>query len=373
MTDMFTGLFPEISPWARVALWHDLVELALPDTAVEPELPTVIRQRLAPLLLRCLRQRSPDRLAEVRTELQADAFGRARSSMIVLERGAEICSRLEASGIEYAVAKGPSIAATYATWQDRPFIDLDLYVCPEEYARAIRRCSSWGLAETPSGRQPRRFADVACREAVNLKGHDGTSIDLHHHVPPWFWGQGLSANDLLATRRTADLLGHELHCVSPEDNLLIAALHVVSDKNTPGETLLIWRDVAQLAAIVDAERLARRADDCGLAWWLQRVLEELPQVVRPTELLERIASLGGQPPGRHRLAAMMSDRTRALGVGVTQPLRLPVGRALLFGAALAAPSREFLRHNFPGDPHPRRTWWKEAIGRRRADGSEAAA
>jgi hypothetical protein len=360
---IFSGLFPVIGPWTNAALWSGLYEVAVPTTPIEAELGPIAQQRLTPLLLRYLRRHVPDMVEQLPGEVSRHAFDLTAVSSLVVVKGSEVSTTLQAAGIPNVAVKGPTIAATYPSWQDRPFADLDLYVSVDQFREAVALCQSRGMVEDDVNRQPRQWIDWTCREALNLVGGSGVSIDLHHHVPPWFWGRDLRGTDLISRGKPFEMLGHTLTGAPPEDNLLIAALHVVSDKNAPGATLMIWRDLAQLSLTVDVDVVVRRASDVGLAGWLLGVLQQLPAKVQPSDLVRALRTVPLRLRGRRRLELVLSDRLSPAGVVATQSLRLPAWRAAAFTAGMLFPSRDFLDKSLPDARYRRIEWWTH-VGRR---------
>lgn len=358
---VFDQLYPIVGPWTEAALWHGLHSVEPPSAPLELELHHIVGQRLSPLLAQYLREVGPTVATEVRAAAELHAMAATAASAAVISASAPVLHALTEAGIPHAVVKGPAIAQHYAQWQHRPFSDLDIHVPRALFRSAIGLCGSMGLREDPSSRQPWGWFDRSCREAVNLKREDGASVDLHHHVPPWFWGSELGPESIIARAEQQPFLGQQLPLASPEDNLLVAALHVVSDKNLAGRTLLVWRDLAELARQVDVGILARRADETGLAPWVRAVLSQLPSFVRPVEIIDRLAMSPQQLRGTYRLRLLLDARTQASGVLLSQPLRLPIPHGMLYLAGMAFPSRPFLHVTLPGDPHPRRTWWRNRL------------
>ena len=354
------GLYCPPPPWTAAALWHGAggAGLAPPTTdTLAAEVTTIRAQKLAPMLMRHLRAHRTEVDVATKEALQHDAFRWATLSQQAVLHGSEAVAALRAHGISCAVSKGPGIARTYPLATDRVFCDLDVIVAPASFARAHRVLSDLGFAEELRSRQPWAYFDRWCREGVNLRSAVGGSVDLHHHVPPWRWGRALEAKALIDRAVDVTVNGVTLPCLSAEDNLLVAALHVVSDRNNPGATLMIWRDIVQLAHAADPARIADRAHATGLNGWLAAVLDALPPSVRPHELAAEIR------PGRlrdpARLGALLASpppRARR-----AQTLRLPVPGAIAFAAGMAVPRRRFLTEKFPSDDAPYARWWRDLL------------
>ena len=351
---------PATGPWTTAALWHGLrpEPAPRPTTPIEPELATLHAQKLTPLLLRYLRDTDASVPPGPLRTLQASEFGWTARTATVLQHAGAALATLEAAGIASVVSKGPGIAAHYPALRDRPFSDVDVLVARSDFADAVRRLQALGYSEDTESRQPRAWFDRWCREGLNLKTPAGGSIDLHHHLPPWRWSTGVPTDRLVARSADEGIEVRGLRCLSAADNLLVAALHVVSDRNRPGRSLLVWRDVAQLASAVDPAVAAERADEAGLRTWLRAVLQALPEAVRPDRLLEALTGPDDlQAAGRLRLLLAPTDEPRS--VVVTQVLRLPVLAGAGYLAGTALPSRRFLREKFGSDQRLYRRWWTQ--------------
>ncbi|MBV8461714.1 MAG: nucleotidyltransferase family protein [Acidimicrobiales bacterium] len=272
-------------------------------------------------------------LAAVPNQIRDDAFAWTEVSVRAIHAVAEYLAALDDRGIPHAVAKGPGIAKQYPVFSDRPFSDIDILVARRHFTAAMDVAERCGYAEDQASRHPWRFIDRWCREAVNLKRGAGGSIDVHHHVPPWLWGGKLRTESLVDAARPDSVLGVSLPLLPAEANLLISALHVVSDRGQPGATLMIWRDIAQLASVARPLQVVEIAGRAGLTGWLQAILSALPEHVRPDRL---ITALGDDRHVRHpaRALAMLSPRASKMGVRAMQPLRLPAPGAAAYLAGM---------------------------------------
>ncbi len=356
------GLFPDLGPWTRAALWHGRVDLPVPSTPIEPELDRICRQKLVGLLLRYARAHEVRFGAETSRRLQGFSFAWSRLTAEVGPPAAEIVSRLTADQVPVVVSKGPGIAACYPWPEVRPYGDIDLLVPPQRFSPVVRRLEQLGWAEDVGSRQPWPYLVRHGREGLNLRRKPGGSLDLHHRVPPWIFSGGLPITELVARAEPVPVAGAELPCLPPADNLLVAALHLVSDRNKPGASLIVWRDLVELAAAAEPAEVRRRARATGLDGWLSAVLQALPGEVRPAQL---IAVLGPTQPLPHprRLAALLSGRFDRFGVLATQFLRLPLPNGLAFVAGMAVPSRKFLQDKYPDESHRYRRWWANSRDR----------
>jgi hypothetical protein len=357
-TTAVSSTYPYIGPWTSCALWYGLANLPVPTTDLGAELDVIIEQRLAPLLLKYIAGNKLDVGEFIHARLRRNDFVWSTWTHALVSRADEALATLTSAGIDFVISKGPGIATHYESGA-RPFADLDVLVRPRDFRTAQRLLSEVGYVEDQATVQPWRSFDRWCREGLNLKSAPGGSIDLHHHVPPWFWGRELPIVKLLRQRTSVTFRGFELSCLTAEANLLVAAMHVVSDHNEPGRTLLIWRDVAQLADRCDPVTVQKMARSAALEGWLRAVLVALPENVRPDRLLRQLAPDAVVTRGPRRLKLLLAVSGR-YGVRFTQPLRLPIPLALLFEGGMAVPSRSFLRTRYPGVRWAYLRWWQEA-------------
>lgn len=171
------------------------------------------------------------------------------------------------------------------------------------------------------------------------------------------WGSHLTFTDMLA-RSTVHPVpgGGSLPCASPADNLLVSALHVVSDKNRPGETLMAWRDVLVCARASDPADVLERAERSRLTGYLAWVLSALPTRTLPAGLLEGLR--GGAPgvPHSGRLRMVIPPGIASRRMVLSQMCWLPTWNAARYAAGIARPSSGFLEATL-GDVAHRRVRW----------------
>jgi hypothetical protein len=358
VSERMSRLFPQVGPWASAALWHGLVEMPVPSAPLEDELDLILQQRLTPLLVAYLAASEVRVSPGLLKRIHSDEFLWSVRTSSVMIHAEEILGLMARSDIDCVVSKGPGIAAHYPL-AARPFSDLDLLVRPQAFSAARTVFLGAGYAEKRENRQPWPAFDRLCREGLNLESATGGSVDLHHHVPPWFWGQRLDIGTLIANKESLRFGDAQIPCLSCEANLLVAALHIISDRNRPGQTLLIWRDVAQLARVCNPAKVREIARTAGLEGWLGAILRALPAFAQPTDLMQTV----GAPRitrGRYRLRLMLAEGGR-YGVRATQPLRLPLPSAVLHEIGMAIPSPQFLRLRYPDPQHRYVTWWREGF------------
>ena len=193
----------------------------------------------------------------------------------------------------------------------------------------------------------------------------GGSIDVHHRIPPWFWGSGVTFPDVLARSQLQSVPGGgSLCCASAADNLLISALHIVSDKNSPGATLMAWRDFLLLAHATDANDVLLRAQETGLCGWVKWVMHALPSEALPAPLADAFADQDPAIPGIGRLTVVMSTGIVSRRSVLSQAFRLPTANAVKYLGGLVWPSTAFLHSKIGDVPHPRMIWWRNVLSGR---------
>ncbi len=68
-----------------------------------------------------------------------------------------------------------------------------------------------------------------------------------------------------------------MRVVSEIANFLLAALHVVSDHNSLGRTLMAWRDVVVLSERCDGQAVVEGAARVKVAGWFYWILSSRPR------------------------------------------------------------------------------------------------
>lgn len=333
----------------------------VPDSreAWEAELPGIVRHRLGGLGLAAARHAGIEQDDPIMKTLTAAHRRVASWSSLVEALTLPAVTALDRMGIPYVCTKGVGIARLYPEQSWRPFRDIDLLVDPKHFNRAMEVFETLGFAEHLSIRQPRAYFDRFCREAVNLVREDGAAVDLHHHVPPWVWGERMDFNAM--RQRAVPYISHgvEIPLAAPVHNLLVAVLHVISDRGRAGYELLMWRDLHVLAAACDADELATAATESRLDWIVSFVLGALPAYARPEALLSRLQGAPIPRVAGMRLRGLVPPAPLARHQ-IARALRYPAPNALAFLYGFGFPSREFLRRRF-GSPTAYGAWWKVAM------------
>ena len=244
------NIFPQLGAVTRFVLFADFtVDVTLPTEADwRAECESVVGHGLSGIACRLIRERSIAVPSEILNALQESQFNDMALTARVVTMSQEGIRSLQSANIPFVITKGPGIALEAATLSDRPFIDLDIVVEPSRFVEARKVLEGIGYFEHSRTQQPWDSLNRFCREAVNLRTRVGCVWRYsHHRVSPWYWSTGLSQDVLVRDSRFSTLFGVPLRLVWTHHNLLIAALHVVSDKSSPGQTYRVWRDLLVFA------------------------------------------------------------------------------------------------------------------------------
>jgi hypothetical protein len=351
---------PAMGPLTRATLFHDFspVEPAPQGIDWSLEIPVIISHRLASVAQRMIGDLGLSAPAAITTQLQNAVFAWVQASCTASKNATEDLVALDEEGIDFVVTKGPGIAHCARRLSERPFTDIDIFVATECFGRALAVLGKRGYAEEDRNLLPWQGLNRYCREAVNLRSPTGGSIDVHHRIPPWYWGSDIEFGDVRSRAKSIVVPGGGvLLCASPADNLLISALHIVSDKNSPGSNLMAWRDVLLLAHACHPSDVVARARDARLCGWIDWIIAALPREVRPNPLAEALAGEDHRIPGQHRLSMLIPPGIGSRHVA-GQVFRLPPANAVLYLAGMAWPSSEFLRIKIGDTKNRRSAWWR---------------
>jgi hypothetical protein len=364
------SLFPTIGPATMASLFHGVQGAPAgpaDPSAWDDELPAILAQRLSGLALAAARSRGVELTAHTDWHLREAQLATTARALAVESTALEVIAIFERRGIPVVVTKGPGIADAYPQPAQRPYGDVDVLVPPATFEAAMQTLHELSFRPYVREGEPRAYFDRRCREGVNLVREDGGSIDLHHHVPPWVWGDRLTFEELASSSREMEVAGGRIRAAHPIHNLLIAALQVISDRREePGHKLLIWRDVVSLARTSDPAATALVARRTGLDWYLAFVLRQLPSFASPVELARALGHAEAPAGDRFRLRRLIPP-----GIGarhqIAQVFRLPVPNATAFLAGYLFPSRRFLELRF-GSRVAYWAWWRDAVLRLRDAG-----
>jgi len=358
------SLFPSVSPTVGKVAFGDFQrsEALAREPWYPGDLESIVAHGLSGVALRMKTEGTLDPPEEIEAALRSAAFVDSSSTVEIARATLPAVINLRKHGIDLVVTKGPGVAAAGRGVTERPFCDIDVLVAPDQFAKARELLKCWNYEESLRSRQPWSSFDRYCREAVNLRSEGGGSMDLHHHLPPWYWARQVDVGDMIAAGRIVSLYGHRTPLASPVYNFMVVALHLVSDRNRPGRRLMIWRDLLVIAEVCDPEEIAELAGRSGLLGWVQWVISQYPFMWRPRELERYLPAQRVSIHGRRRLERMLEPSV-ASQHAVGQVNRLPLANALVFVAGMTVPSRSFLTEQTPDLPPSYLRWWWSCIRR----------
>jgi hypothetical protein len=356
MTPGLPNIFPDVAPTTRLVLFADILPVEREPSPAEwrNECSTIVQHGLAGLALRTIRSHDLPVPDDVMTGLRRASFDAMALTMSVVRNSEAGVNALVAAEIPFVVTKGPGIALHGTSVSDRTFVDLDVLVDPSQFTRARRALSACGYAERVAAIQPRSWFARFAMEAVNLRSPGGGSIDLHHHISPWNWSRDLGPTVLAHGAHEHEVFGLRLPVVDPKYNLLVVALHVVSDQSSPGRTLRVWRDLLVLASCCSSESIAAAATTCGLTAWLCWILRCLPEEVQPSGLLQVLEATDNAFTDRWRLQMLLKCAPHQ---AVGSVFRVPALNAVSYAGGSLVPSPTYMRIKYPGEDHPYLTRW----------------
>ena len=354
------NIFPSIGPATSLVLFSDFVEPALvtQDDWLN-EIGLIVGQGMAGLARRLVHEYAIQLPRSVIELLQQTTFFDQSLTTRTLKCSGSGLQWLSEAEIPYVVTKGPGIALMGRSPSDRPFMDIDVVVAPARFSDALRLLRSTGYSESPLTMQTWDSFNLYCREAVNLRNEDGGSIDLHHRISPWYWSKGITFDLLQRDAIPVTMYGEHFTAVSPIHNLLITALHIVSDKSRPGQTVRAWRDLLVLVEKCPVASVVEAALVTGLIPWLFWILRCLPLDVQPAELLDALAGFDHRINGTSRLKMLMPQRIGAQHP-IGQVFRIPLPHAVLYVAGMAMPSPTYLRTRYPDEKRRYSLWLRDS-------------
>jgi hypothetical protein len=203
----------------------------------------------------------------------AQAVAALRSGLLRRELQTIAGTVAEAVGAEPVVIKGPAIADRFYLQRGlRGFADLDLLVPRERLAPAVDALGALGYGEQVELREgfgESHGHDVHMARPVGARAVD---VEVHWRVGDDAVGTALS-HEALAGRASAPEPGGSFLYADPSDQLLICAMHLLSDRLKR----LAWiEDVRRVATALDEPAWTQafeRARELGLVWVLNRALD----------------------------------------------------------------------------------------------------
>lgn len=279
-----TGRTPEQAAQALLALLRDSATHALVDAAYVhlDHLLTFHRVRstvASPL------QVDPRIPVWLKDKLTAYKVSLAAQQLAMWADLRVLAAALDVADVDWAVIKGPAVAATtYPDLSTREFGDLDLLVDPTRLSDVLHALSGAGAVLLDRNWPAVRQTEQA---ELTLRARHGTIIDLHWHLLNSKERRGvwrIRTQDVLATRRAADVRGLVIPVLAAEEQMVHLALHAA---HSGGHRLQWAVDLRNaLRAGVDENRLLAVARswraDLVLGVMLDRASVSLGGAVSPS-------------------------------------------------------------------------------------------
>ena len=322
----------------------------------------IIENKLAALALRHIKTSDiVSKETVIAGPLYASALDMALLSEEVIVANRFALEVLKDAGFDYVVTKGPGIARFHPYPSERPYSDLDILVQSNQYVKILdllRR--KVGYVERKETQQPWRTLDLRCREAINLVAPNGGRLDVHQRIPPWRWTRQLTFADIYERGAIESVHGVPIRMASRLDNLAISLYHIYSDRNRPGRSLMVWRDIASLLAGLDPAVVADHLVKLKMGAWALWVLKSLPEDLDCSELVDQLGSRSGDAIP-HSVSLRLSMGAASDSIVVSQACRLPPLRAVLFMVGMIFPPSAFLRARLGHRRHPYLSWWGSGL------------
>ena len=206
--------------------------------------------------------------------LERHRFDMAVQRTRILTLLAKIAPVLDASGIPWAVLKGPVTASSMDRPELREFVDLDILIPGARVADLIAALEAVGIEQMNQNWAAYVKHGVA-EFPVQI---DGVQIDVHWHLVPLRRTRrqfSIDIDAMLARRRRITFQGVEFPALDPIDHLIHVCVHAgVSGANKGG-----WlRDVAAAsAAVAEWSALVSRASSYRALPLVAQVLDRVDQ------------------------------------------------------------------------------------------------
>jgi hypothetical protein len=194
---------------------------------------------------------APDLLDRIDDVAQSSA---ARNTLLMAE-GACISAMFDAGGIDHVFIKGAALlAGVYESLAARAMNDLDVWVRPEQLARAREILLAAGFDDsaadhpTPDGGTLRDFRSEDDHEALPLVSADGTVVDLHRHFPDVAPSGPFDFEQVLSRSVRVAVPGGAIRVAGRGDTLAHVCAHVFV--HHLGGRTLVTRHLADVAALI---------------------------------------------------------------------------------------------------------------------------
>lgn len=260
---------------------HDL-RRAASDVRDWPALIEQARQQnvLGLLASRLRREQIPEVPPEIMAELDQARAASAARALRMSAQLLRLLDLLEGAGIEVMPIKGPTLSQdVYGDPTVRSFGDLDILVRPPDAARARLVLLANGYRDQgPYNERILRRGRRSESEIPMVHAQSGVMVDLHWQLTVGYSTRAISAERILASTRTIELVGRQVRVPSREDQLLLTALHAARHDWIPLELRL--QVAMQVARLPESAwpGLCATARELGC---LRRVLAGVVHACRP--------------------------------------------------------------------------------------------
>jgi hypothetical protein len=304
----------------------------------------IVREGLAAVAFHALTEFPAHREQPYFLDFHEVARASQMQSMGVDAAGAHLLGDLATAGVRAAVVKGPAMAALHPRGWPRPYADIDIVVLPDQFDKAVAAGKAAGFVYPERAMPQWPWFDRLCREGINLHSPTGGNVDIHHHVSPWVLGSGLPTSDVIERSEVAELCGVPVRFATPEDLVVVSALHVVNDRWKGKLGLTSWRDLLVVMDRIGNRRAASAFEHAELEWLFDVMSDEISRAL-PDIPVES----PGHPPvltwtTRIRLASSGGAHdSLATRQRLAWATRLPPAHSIAFIAGSLVPSADYVR------------------------------
>ncbi|GGJ03444.1 nucleotidyltransferase domain-containing protein [Neoroseomonas lacus] len=204
--------------------------------------------------------------AAMHAAAEAVVAGRRAANAAVVEQLFGLLDALETAGIEAVPFKGPALAAeAFGDIALREFRDLDLLIDEAAIDAAMTVLRHLGYRSQAEGLSPQQMAAYYRYNGQDILFRDGSlPVEPHWAFAPSTFSVHFRAADVMRRAQPAPLAGRMLRLPTPEDAVIIAAVHGAKER----WHRLLW--VADMAGLIqrhpaiDWDVALRRATSAGV-------------------------------------------------------------------------------------------------------------
>jgi len=319
-----------------------------------------------------------------RRSYRADYFTSLVSHHAYCAATSRILKETSARGLPALILRGTSVAESlYDDPALRPYTDIDLLVPLDRLAEAKEMAVDLGY-QAPRGSLPDAFFERHHLQLRYVSPDTGVPLELHWALDHPFTPFRVDYDSLFANALTGSIGGVEALRPTPEDRLIILALHLAKhaaalqflpDDELPAHALdrnlLLWMvDIYRLVESTDDpldwDQVVRRADSWAVAGPVGGALAAVKKILKapiPTAPLEALARAGGGPAILERGLARVFVGNGIASRGLRRLSSRVVSSPALFNlerisgvGSFVFPSAGWLRRHgpWPGGPLPLR-------------------